>query len=38
MDLACPEELATEIWNYSDHSTKVESTTLNKQKQFQSYL
>ena len=28
-DLACPEEHATEIWSDSDHSTKVESTTIS---------
>jgi len=28
MDSACPKELATEIFNDFDHSTKVASTTL----------
>jgi len=28
MDLACPKEHATEIWNDSDHSTKVAPTIL----------
>ena len=29
INLACPKELATEIWTDSDHSAKVESTALN---------
>jgi len=30
MDSACPKELATEILNDSDHSTKVAPTTLRQ--------